>query len=912
MARLEIEIGVNGHSKVKSNLADISNGVDKLNDKHSSLVKSIAEVTAVSRGLEGDLKNLNAQFRQGAITEALFNKESQEITSALSSARQSSAQFQSQLTSLNATIKQNSTGQNQYGESIKKLEGYHKSFNSGIRATNSIAIEFGRIVQDLPYGVQGVANNIQQLTTNFGYYATSVREAAKANGQVVTTSQILKGAFSSFLTPANLLTLSISAITAGWVAYEKWSQKAAKATKDNKKEVDEFNEGLKKFISTQDSATRAIASGLAESSSELSTLKALRSIIEDETISRNKRLSAVKEIQKLYPDYFKGLSNEKILTGQVESQYNRLTQSILASGKARAAIKNQAPEYEKLVNIDIRRESRLKSIDKINDRIYDSTIKLRNSLSGTNIDVFESVKTEEGLSNLQRTLKTLNAIDYPTNRKLLEGIIESTKQLNVYNKERTEDGLEEIKALQNINSLQKLVNNSVREGGNITGENLKLSQKEINALESARQRLTKAVEDSNNRIAVNSEENRKKELAQVEVVYSSWLNLAKNNATELAILENNKRSEIDVINAKWDAKELEQRQKLEDEITAIVGQSGIERVRTRESELKKNDLYFDGLLKKYKDNNNAIDELTEARRQTETQINAKYDEIDFQAMANHVSRLNRNREQALIEQLEQEYRLELAGTAKTQEEKNAIYTRFAKDRQAIIDEQSQRNIIANNDGSPLYREIAQAELELTNLQNKFREGLISPQAFEADRERLQSLITDLDLTRSVISDLGDLTSTSFMAILTDGENAADTISKAFKSMANQIIADLIRIQAVKALANIFSGGATGIFGKLLGFSSGGYTGNGGRNEVVGVVHGQEMVINAEATRKNRALLEAINSGRSVSPSSVSTPSAISSGTNRMIVEVVGEVSGQNLRIVQKRTEQKQVRFYANS
>jgi hypothetical protein len=44
------------------------------------------------------------------------------------------------------------------------------------------------------------------------------------------------------------------------------------------------------------------------------------------------------------------------------------------------------------------------------------------------------------------------------------------------------------------------------------------------------------------------------------------------------------------------------------------------------------------------------------------------------------------------------------------------------------------------------------------------------------------------------------------------------------------------------------------------FASGGYTGDGARSAVAGTVHRGEFVINAEATRRNRDLLEAINSG----------------------------------------------------
>lgn len=46
-----------------------------------------------------------------------------------------------------------------------------------------------------------------------------------------------------------------------------------------------------------------------------------------------------------------------------------------------------------------------------------------------------------------------------------------------------------------------------------------------------------------------------------------------------------------------------------------------------------------------------------------------------------------------------------------------------------------------------------------------------------------------------------------------------------------------------------------------GYASGGYTGNGPVDSVAGVVHGQEYVVNANATARHRAALEAMNAGR---------------------------------------------------
>lgn len=71
------------------------------------------------------------------------------------------------------------------------------------------------------------------------------------------------------------------------------------------------------------------------------------------------------------------------------------------------------------------------------------------------------------------------------------------------------------------------------------------------------------------------------------------------------------------------------------------------------------------------------------------------------------------------------------------------------------------------------------------------------------------------------------------------------------------------------LAGLFGGGAAaGGFGSILsglfrlpGLAGGGYTGNGGTNQVAGVVHGREFVTNARATEQYRPILEAMNAGR---------------------------------------------------
>lgn len=93
----------------------------------------------------------------------------------------------------------------------------------------------------------------------------------------------------------------------------------------------------------------------------------------------------------------------------------------------------------------------------------------------------------------------------------------------------------------------------------------------------------------------------------------------------------------------------------------------------------------------------------------------------------------------------------------------------------------------------------------------------------------------------------------------------------FKSLANSIISDLIRIQIRASMMQMFSGLLGGWMGAgaqasgavtspvtgwgsvtgtaLPGLASGGYTGPGGKHDPAGIVHAGEYVINAESTKK---------------------------------------------------------------
>lgn len=133
------------------------------------------------------------------------------------------------------------------------------------------------------------------------------------------------------------------------------------------------------------------------------------------------------------------------------------------------------------------------------------------------------------------------------------------------------------------------------------------------------------------------------------------------------------------------------------------------------------------------------------------------------------------------------------------------------------------------------------------------------------------------------------------------ENAKNTSMQA----AGEVAGSWASAAAMASLATMGSNaggaiaaiGATTAFAKIMakstkaGFASGGYTGNGARDEIAGVVHGQEFVMNADATRRiGVSTLQRMQDGE-LHPSTVSSGNGGGNGGTNLNVTIVNNASG---------------------
>lgn len=112
--------------------------------------------------------------------------------------------------------------------------GFGQIATKGANA-NGVTQEFNRIIQDAPFGLIGVGNNLQQLAGNFSQLSKTAGGTGKA----------LAATFSSLISPVNLGLLAISALTAGFTAYQMGAFDFVTATDEAKTAQEEFNESLK-------------------------------------------------------------------------------------------------------------------------------------------------------------------------------------------------------------------------------------------------------------------------------------------------------------------------------------------------------------------------------------------------------------------------------------------------------------------------------------------------------------------------------------------------------------------------------------------------------------------------------------------------------------------------------------------
>jgi len=214
--------------------------------------------------------------------------------------------------------KQIAASKNKLTDLKESLSSTGKSFGSfapKVANGSNALTQFGRIVQDAPYGPQGYGNNVTAFAESFGYLINQTGSAKAA-----------LAAFAGSLAGAGGVTLAISLVTSG-LTY--MSQNGITVG-------DVFNKLTGDFDKNKKAMQELNAEAVKGSQGQISAMNAYVETAKNVNLSMNDRLLAVKKLQSEYPAYFGNLTKEQILNGNVAGAVKEVTSALIAKAKAAA------------------------------------------------------------------------------------------------------------------------------------------------------------------------------------------------------------------------------------------------------------------------------------------------------------------------------------------------------------------------------------------------------------------------------------------------------------------------------------------------------------------------------------------------------------------------------------------------
>jgi vacuolar-type H+-ATPase subunit I/STV1 len=137
-----------------------------IKDLQSALNKAKATIKSFESETATDSEKSNVGFRRkiGLIEQLTAKAKGLKVAISQATNEQQIAKFNSQLEQTNIELARlNSLGKNFADSGLKSFDNLRK----GAGAANGSVIAFGRIIQDAPFGILGVANNIQSFAEQF-------------------------------------------------------------------------------------------------------------------------------------------------------------------------------------------------------------------------------------------------------------------------------------------------------------------------------------------------------------------------------------------------------------------------------------------------------------------------------------------------------------------------------------------------------------------------------------------------------------------------------------------------------------------------------------------------------------------------------------------------------------------------
>ena len=211
-------------------------------------------------------------------------------------------------------------------EASKTGNALKTNLNAGSNQAGQSLQNLSRIAQDAPFGFIGIANNINPLVESFG----------RLKSETGSTGGALKALVGGLSGPAGLgLAFGVvtAAISFAQIGFSAWNRKA----KETKEVADE--------------TAKALQSITSELGKEATNVTSLIAVLNNENETRDRKLSALKELKQINPQIFGDLELEKGKVNGLTAAYNVYIESLKNTITAKILQGRIEKELTNLINL---------------------------------------------------------------------------------------------------------------------------------------------------------------------------------------------------------------------------------------------------------------------------------------------------------------------------------------------------------------------------------------------------------------------------------------------------------------------------------------------------------------------------------------------------------------------------------
>lgn len=238
--------------------------------------------------------------------------------------------LKAELKDLNQSLKNNDSQIAKLNSTISKSTAVTKEDRAAVAALrkerDALALSTGKISATIKQTTAELATNTTQLKAQ----TVAVKQMESAGtGFAKGATEIYSGLRKiAYIIPGLGIAGLISLISGPLIdAFTEWI-----------KSIDKVTDAQKALQANRQNLNDIYENGNKEAAKEITNLKILYDAATSVNLSMKDRLAAVKGLQNEFPDYFKNIETENILNGRSKGVYDQLTDSIIRTARAKAAV----------------------------------------------------------------------------------------------------------------------------------------------------------------------------------------------------------------------------------------------------------------------------------------------------------------------------------------------------------------------------------------------------------------------------------------------------------------------------------------------------------------------------------------------------------------------------------------------